>query len=255
MRPIISRFMGAGALIVTATLLCPVTAGGAAPKSGSTPFTPSESINDTCQIGSECTAQARAAADGTQIVSSSVSRPEESEFNEYSQARAAGSVATRAPQGSERLRVTFTWRVDSATTAADSTKIGGIAVGRIFADGRVSSCITCVVSEDTNGKDILVASTFSHFGPVPPEKITLPGSLVSHTITVDGRDGTPLRAGTKMTLVGTTRAYSYVGGPCDATGCETASHSGEASAEADLHLVSITMTRGEGPAELIELDG
>lgn len=226
----------------------------AAPKSTtSPPFTPFESWNDTCQAGATCTASASATGEGQQVVSSSVSRPEVTELNEYSQAWATGSVSTRAPEGTEPLRVTFTWRVDSATTSANSTTVGGTAVGRIFADGAVTGCTSCVVEGDTEGKDVMVASTFSNFGPVPPEKITPAGSLVTHTVTVNGRDRAPLRAGTRMTLAGHTRAFSYVGGVCDGT-CATAPHSGSASAEARLQLVSITMARGSAPDQPVLLD-
>lgn len=236
------------------TLASAAPSASAAPKtSSSTPFTPSQSTFDTCQAGAECAASANAAGDGTQVVSSSVSRPDVTEVNEYSQGWATGSVATRAPQGTEPLRVTFTWRVDSASTSANSTTLGGLAVGRIFADGSVSNCNSCVVGGDTNGKDVMVASTYSRYGPVPPERIAPSGTLVTHTITVSGRDGSPLRAGTRFTLSGATRAFAYVGGICDGT-CATAPHSGTASAEGRLQLVSITMARGSAPDEPVLLD-
>ena len=252
--PTITRTGRALALGAAFLITCAAAPAGAAPKpASSTPFVASQSTNHTCQAGAECTGSATADGNGAQAVSSSVRRPDVTETNEYSQAWATGSVATRAPEGTEALRVTFTWRVDSATTAANSTTLGGIAVGRIFADGKVSSCASCVVEGDTNGKDVMVASTYSHYGPVPPEWITPPGSLVTHTITVNGPGGSPLRAGTKLTLSGATRAFSYVGGVCDGT-CGTAPHSGTASAEGRLQLVSITMARGDGSDEPLPLD-
>lgn len=250
---ILKRAVRVFALGSALVIICAASVGAAPKTSASTPFVPSQSSYDNCQAGAECTGGATATGDGTQIVASSVSRPDVTEVNEWSQAWAEGSVATRAPQGSDRLRVTFTWRVDSATTSANSTTLGGLAVGRIFADGSVYNCASCVVEGDTNGKDVMVASTYSRYGPVPPERITPSGSLVTHTLTVNGRDGSPLRAGTRLTLSGRTRAFSYVGGICNGE-CATAPHSGTASAEADLHLVSITMARGTGPDEPALLD-
>lgn len=239
----LTRAARALALAASVTLACAAPAAAAPKTSSPTPFAPSQSTTDNCLAGAECTASASADGAGAHVVSSSVSRPEATETNEYSQAWATGTVSTRAPEGTEPLRVTFTWRVDSATTSANSTTVGGSAVGRIFADGEVSGCATCAVEGDTDGKDVMVASTYSYFGPVPPEVITPSGSLVTHTITVKGRDGAPLRAGTRLTLSGHTRAFSYVGGICDGT-CPSDPHSGTASAEGRLQLVSITMARG-----------
>lgn len=233
--------------------ICAASAGAEPKSSSSTPFAPSQSASHTCQLGSECTGAATATGDGRQVVSSSVSRPDVTELNEYSQAWATGSVSTRAPEGTDPLRVTFTWRVDSATTAANSTTLGASAVGRIFADGAVTGCTSCVVEGDTDGKDVMVASTYSYYGPVPPEKVTPAGALVTHTVTINGRGGAPLRAGTRLTLSGRTRAFSYVGGICDGT-CATAPHSGTASARADMQLVSITMARGAAPEQPVLLE-
>ena len=194
-----------------------------------------------------------AGRDGSHVVSASVNRPDAVETNEYSQAWAGGSVSTRAPQGTEPLRITFTWRVDSAATSANSTTAGGSAVGRIFVDGVVWGCASCAVEGDTNGKDVMVASTYSFLGPVPPEKPAVPGSFVSHTITVNNRDGGALRAGTKLNLTGWTRAFAYVGGICNGE-CATDPHSGTASAEAQTQLVSITMARGSAPDQPVPLD-
>lgn len=230
------------ALAAGATMVSPTSVSAA--QRSADPYSAWQSVSNTCQPGSECSGSATASGDGTQSVAASVTRRDPTLDNEYWFSHARGSVVTRAPEGSKPLRVAFTWRVDSANTAANSTTLGGIAVGRIFAEGQVLSCKSCTVVEDTDGHGITVASTYSTFGPVPPEKVATAGSLVTHTITVNGPDGAPLKAGTRLTLAGTSRAFAYVGGPCYPDGCDTASHSGTASANADLQLTSIALSRG-----------
>ncbi|HVE75544.1 MAG TPA: hypothetical protein VND22_02125 [Actinomycetota bacterium] len=237
----VRRLATAGVVLLAVIAL---TGGGQIAWAGqrtTTPFTASEWIYDNCAVGAACEASATADGLGNQMVSSSISRTETNTTSEWSQAVANGSVKRRLPSQTSAVSITYRWRVDSATTSANSTTLEGAAVGRVFARGSVWGCNGCSIEDSTDRHGEYVASTYSRFGPTPPEVITLPGSEVTHTITLRAAPGRNFSR-ELITLNGATLAFSYVGEKCSKGVCQPSSgHAGTASAAADLQLLSITV--------------
>lgn len=206
-----------------------------------TPFSPDERVYDNCGEGATCSAEATADGNGNQVVSSAISRSTPNTTSESSQGWAYGRLTHRLPSRTSAVRVTYRWRVDSASTAAQSTSLDGAAVGRIFARGLVSGCRGCVIEDSTDGHGHKVASTYNQMGLTTEAIIALPGAEVTHEITLRAADGGSLPR-SQVTLTGATLAFSYIGERCSGGTCQpSAGHSGSASASADLQLLSITV--------------
>jgi hypothetical protein len=238
------RIRGIVTIVVMSASMVGAHAGFTAP-APSSPFSADESIFDNCGEGAECAGEAMADGDGNQTASSSITRSvlAPNTITEFSVADADGTVRERLPSGASAVRVTYKWRVDSASTAANSTALDGAAVGRVFARGIVSGCKGCLIEDSTNGHGTRVASTYSRFGQLTlQEPVAQPGSEVTHEITLRGANGRALPR-SPIALTGRTRAFSYVGEVCSGTCQPSSGHSGSASASADLQLLSITVER------------
>jgi hypothetical protein len=189
-----------------------------------------------------------------QAAQSSIVRPSTFGEEEWSLAIASGSRPFTLAAPVTGLKLTFTWRTDSARSAATATGTDGAAVGRVFARGSLEGCTGCEVSDDaTHGHGATVVSSYATAAATVSDEATA-GETASHTFTMRGPGGGLLPAG-KYTLRGKTIAFSYVGcirstfyeledagiGDRVSTGClpELIGHSGSASAEAAMQLLEI----------------
>lgn len=250
------RRIGAAALIVGGLATSCVAPASAARGGNKPAFWALDGTDGSCDAGATCTASSDASRDGRQTVASSVSRPTaHADEGEWAWGWARGSQEVDVPNGAASVVVKATWRVDRATASADLGGAEGVASGNVFADLEWRGCSACVVADLTpygNGALVTRAtSTAAVNGGLPASSTAVPGTIVTHEITARGPDGGRIAPGTYW-VAALSEAYSWVGCIHDAATATlgegscvypmVSGHSGTASADAQLTLLSISVT-------------
>lgn len=252
------RILSAALVVGAAATACAVPAeaakgGGGSSKAG---FYASSGWTSECDDGAACTGSASAARTGRQVTSSSVSRSDvHPDEGEWAWAWARGLSRLDLPNGAASITLTAKWRVDRAVARADLASSEGVATTEIKGDVELLGCESCVETDPSPygiGARIVEASSSASNAGLPDSASATPGTIVTHTVVVRGPSGGRIPAGPYW-VSAQSDVFSFVGCIHDTTAqvhlgegsCiypMLAGHSGTASGEADLTLLSIETT-------------